>query len=92
MTFTYDPLVGIGIFYVAIMSQTFNRTRSVKWLTVEQHLIDKLNQYTVNEYIPIIFEHLYTNFMSPAIFNCYTEWCSQVKIWTSTDVSPINVR
>jgi len=34
MRFRHDPLVGISIFYVAIKSQTLNRSRVVKWLTV----------------------------------------------------------
>jgi len=30
ISFRYDPLVGIGIFYLAIKSQTLNRSRVVK--------------------------------------------------------------
>ena len=36
MSFRHDPLVGMGIFYIAIKSQTLNRSRVVKWLTVVQ--------------------------------------------------------
>ena len=36
MSFRHDPLVGIGIFYFAIKSQTINRCRAVKWLTAIQ--------------------------------------------------------
>jgi hypothetical protein len=34
MRFTHDPLVGIGIYYLAIKSHTLNKSRVVKWLTV----------------------------------------------------------
>ena len=34
--FRHDPLVGIGIFYVAMMSLTLTRCRAVKWLAVVQ--------------------------------------------------------
>jgi hypothetical protein len=36
ISFRHDPLVGMGIFYIAIMSQILNRSRVVKWLTVVQ--------------------------------------------------------
>jgi hypothetical protein len=36
-------LVGIGIYYLAIKSQTLNRSRVVKWLTVVQEPILKSN-------------------------------------------------
>jgi hypothetical protein len=34
MSFRHDPLGGIGILNLAIKSQTLNRYRAVKWLTV----------------------------------------------------------
>ena len=73
MRFRHDPLVGIGIFYLAIKSQTLNRSRVVKWLTVLQQPILELNKYTVKEYILIISKHESTNFMSPVIFNLCME-------------------
>jgi hypothetical protein len=36
MSFRPDPLVGMGLFYLAFKSQTLNRSRVVKWLTVVQ--------------------------------------------------------
>ena len=39
----HDPLVGIHIFYLAIKSQTLNRSRVVKWLTVVQQPILEFN-------------------------------------------------
>jgi hypothetical protein len=47
MSFRHDPLVGIGIYYLAIKSQTLNRCRAVKWLTVIQHPILEFTKYTV---------------------------------------------
>ena len=73
MRFRHDPLVGIGIFYLAIKSQTLNRCRAVKWLTVVQQPILKFNKYTVYEYVLIISEHQSTNFMSPVVFNLCME-------------------
>jgi len=73
MKFRHDPLVGIRIFYVAIKFQMLNRWRAVKWLTVVQQPILKFNKYTVSEYILIISKHHSTNFLSPVIFNLYTE-------------------
>jgi hypothetical protein len=69
MSFRHDPLVGIGIFYLAIKSQTLNRSRVVKWLTVVQQPILEFNKYSVDEYILIMFEHKSTNFMSTVLFN-----------------------
>jgi len=57
MSFRDDPLVGIGRFCLAIKSQTLNRSRVVKWLTVIQQPILELNKYTVKEYILIVSEH-----------------------------------
>jgi hypothetical protein len=54
MSFRYNPLVGIGIFNFAIKSQTLNRSRAVKWLTVIQQPILGFHTYTVKEYILII--------------------------------------
>jgi len=51
MRFRHHPLVGIGIFSLAIKSQTLNRCRAVTWFTVVQQLILKWNKYTVYEYI-----------------------------------------
>jgi len=73
MSFMHNPLVGIGIFYLAIKSQTLNRSRVVKWLTLVQQPILEFNKYTVNEYILIISEHEYTNFGSPVLFNFRVE-------------------
>ena len=64
MSFKHDPLVGIGIFYLAIKSQTLNRSRVVKWLTVIQQPILEFDKYTVKEYILILSEHKSTNIVS----------------------------
>jgi len=48
MSCRHDPLVGIGIFYLAIKFQTLNRSRVVKWLTVIQQSILEFNKYNVN--------------------------------------------
>jgi len=69
MRFRHDHLVGIGIFYLAIKSQTLNRSRVVKWLMVIQQPILEFNKYTVKEYILIISEHESTTFVSPVLFN-----------------------
>ena len=74
MIFRHDPLVGIRIFYLAIKSQTLDRWRAVKWLTVVQQPILKFNKYTVYEYILIISELRSTNFMSSVVFNLCTEY------------------
>jgi len=73
MSFRHDRLVGIGIFYLAIKSQTLNRSQVVKWLMVIQHPILELNKYTVYEYILIISEHDSTNFVSPVLITLRTE-------------------
>ena len=73
MKFRHDPLVGIGIFYLAIKSQTLNRCRTVKWLMVVQQPIVQFDKYTVCEYILIISEQQSTNFVSPVLFNFCTE-------------------
>jgi hypothetical protein len=69
MSFRHDPWVGISIFYLAIKSQTLNRSRVVKWLMVIQQPIPQFNEYTVYEYILIISEHEPTNFVSPVLIN-----------------------
>jgi len=58
--------------------QMINRSRAVKWLTVVQQPIRKFDKYTVYEYIVIISEHQSTNFLSPVVFNLYTEWLFKV--------------
>ena len=73
MRFRHDPLVGIGIFYLAIKSQTLNRSGVVKWLMVIQQPILEFNKYTVKEYILIISEHKPTHFVSPVLFNLGVE-------------------
>jgi len=73
MRFRHDPLVGIGIFYLPIKSQTLNRCRAVKWLMVVQQPIVKFNKYTAYEYILIISEHQSTKLVSPVLFNLCTE-------------------
>jgi hypothetical protein len=73
ISFRYDPVVDIGIFYLAIKSQTLNRCRAVTWLTVIQQPIMEFNEYTVDEYILIISAHEFTNFMSPVLFNLRAE-------------------
>ena len=78
MRFRHDLLVGISIFYLAIKSQTLNRCRAVKWLTVVQQPILKLNKYTVYDYILIISEHQSTNFIYEVVFNLCTEKLSNV--------------
>jgi len=78
MRFRPDPLVGIGIFYLAIKSQMLNRCRAVKWLMVVQQPIRKLNIYNVYQCILIISEHQSTNFVSPVLFNLCTESLSKI--------------
>jgi len=73
MIFRHDPLVGIGIFYLAFKSQMLKRSRVVKWLTVVQQPILEFIKYTVNEYILIISEHESMNFVSPVLFNFSAE-------------------
>jgi len=73
MRFRHDPLVGIGIVYLVMKSQTLNRCRAAKWLMVVQQLILKFNKYTVYEYIVIISEHQSTHFLSPVLLNLGTE-------------------
>jgi len=73
MRFRQDPLVGIGILYLAIKSQMLNRWRAVKWVIVEQQPILKFNKYVVHQYILIISEHQSTNFVSLVLFNLSTE-------------------
>jgi hypothetical protein len=68
--FRYDPMVGIGIFYLAIKSQTLNRCWAVTLLTVVLQRIVKCNTYTAYKYIQIISEHQCTNLVSPVLFNC----------------------
>jgi len=73
MRFRYDPLVGVGIFYLVIKSQMVNRYRVVKWLMVVQQPILKVDKYNLKEYILIISEHQSTNFVSPVLCNVCTE-------------------
>jgi hypothetical protein len=69
LSFRHNLLVGIGIFYLAIKSQTLNRSWVVKWLTVTQQAILEFNEYTVMEYILIISENEPTNFVSTVLFH-----------------------
>jgi len=78
MSFRHDPLVGIGIFYLAIKTKTLNRSRVVKWLTLVQQPILELNKDTAKVYILIISEHKSTNFGSPVLFNLSAESLSKV--------------
>jgi hypothetical protein len=73
MRFRHDPFVGIGIFYLAIKSQTLNRSRVVKWLTVIQQPILEFNKYTSKEYILIVSQHESTNFVFPMLFHLHAE-------------------
>jgi hypothetical protein len=73
MSFRHDPLVGIGIFYLAVKSQTLNRSRVVKCLTVIQQPILEFNKYTVKEYILIVSKQQSTNLASPGLFNLCRE-------------------
>jgi len=73
MRFSPDHLIGIGIFYFVIKSQTLNRCKAVNWFTLVQQPILKFNEYTVYEYILSISEHQSTNFMSLVIFNLCTK-------------------
>jgi hypothetical protein len=73
MSFRHDPLVSIGIFYLAIKAQMLNRSRVVKWLTVTQQPILEFLTNMFNEYILIISEHKSTNFGSPVLFNLSSE-------------------
>jgi hypothetical protein len=78
MSFRHDSLVGIGIFYLAIKSQTLNRSRVVKWWMVIQQPILELNKYTVKEYILMVSEHESTSFVSSDLFNLCVEKLSKV--------------
>jgi len=49
INFRHDPLVGIGIFYLAIKSQMLNRCKAVKWLMVTLQAMFELNKYTEHE-------------------------------------------
>jgi hypothetical protein len=62
-------LVGIGIFYFAIKSQTLNRSRVVIWLSVIQEPMLECNEDTVDEYILIISEQKSMNFKSPVLYS-----------------------
>jgi hypothetical protein len=73
MRFRPDPLVGIGIFYLAIKSQTLNRCRAVKLLTVVRQPSLKYNNYTAKEYILIVSEHESSIFRSPVLFTLCKE-------------------
>jgi hypothetical protein len=73
MRFRHHPLLGVGIFYIAIRFQMLNRYWAVKWLTVVQEPFLKCIEYTVHEYILIISEHGSSSFMSPVAFNLYHE-------------------
>jgi hypothetical protein len=78
MSFRYDPLVGIGIFYIAIKSQMVNRSGVVKWFTVIQQPIQDFNKYTVEGYILITSEHKSCDFVLPVPFNLRVELRSYV--------------
>jgi len=69
----HNCLVGIGIFYLAIKSQTLNRSSVVKWLMVIQQPILEFNKWNVKKYNLIISEHESTNFVSPVHFNLHEE-------------------
>jgi hypothetical protein len=73
LRFRHDPVVGMGIFWLSITSQTLNSCTAVKWLTVVQQPIEKCNKYNVYEYILIISEHQSTILVSPVLFNMCTE-------------------
>jgi len=88
ISFRHDPLVGIGIFYLAIKSQMLNRCRAVKWLMVVQQAILKIDNYTVFKYILVISEYQSANFESAVLFNLCTESMSVVGI--SKIFSPIS--
>jgi hypothetical protein len=77
--FSHDPLVGIGILYLPIMSQTLNRCGAVKWLTVVQLLIVKLYKYTVYVSSRIISKHHSANLVFPVFFNLYMESPTEVE-------------
>jgi hypothetical protein len=47
MIFRHDPLVGIGIIYLAIKFQMLNSCRAVVWLTVIQQPILEFDKDTV---------------------------------------------
>jgi hypothetical protein len=78
ISFRQDPLVGIGIFYLAVKSQTHNRCRAVKWLMVIQQPILEFNKYTGYEYTLTISEHESTNFVHPVHFTLPRELLNKV--------------
>jgi hypothetical protein len=73
MRFRHDPLFGIGKFYLVIKSETLNRSRVVKWLTVIQQPILELNNYTVKDYILIESENKSSNFVCPVFLDLRAE-------------------
>jgi hypothetical protein len=73
MSFRKDPLVGVGIIYLSIKSQTINRIWIVKWMTVIQQPIQKFDIRTLKEYILIISEHEPTDFRPLVHFNFHIE-------------------
>jgi len=73
MSFKHGPLVGIGIFYLAIKFQMLNRCRVVKWLTVIHQLILEYIKYTVQENVLVIADQKSSNFVSPVLFNLHME-------------------
>jgi hypothetical protein len=73
MSFRHDPLVGIDILYLAINSQTLNRCRVLKWLTIIKQPILEFDNYTGYECIPIMSDHEPTNFVAPGDFNLQME-------------------
>jgi hypothetical protein len=64
MKSSYDPFVGNGIFYNAILFLTLNRSRAVTWLLVVQQLILKFTQYTIKQLILTISEQQSANSMT----------------------------
>ena len=76
--FRHDLLVGIGIFYLAIKSQTLNRCRAVKWLMVVQQPILKFDIYSVYQCILIISEHQSPNIVFPVLFKLCMELLTKV--------------
>jgi hypothetical protein len=69
MRFTHHSVVGICIFYLPNKSQTLNRGRAVKWLTLVQQPIVMFKKFTLHQYILIISEHQSTILVSPVLFN-----------------------
>jgi len=63
-----DPLVGIGIFYIAVKFQTLNGSWVVEWFTVPQQPLQQRHMFSITVYIRIVSKLESTNPFSPVKF------------------------